>query len=443
MDFVQLITELSYQYGPFLFAVLFTLVISKRARKAYHEVVTRSEPPATGEERTTYRRIYIGTFVFAVVLVIASVTWWMFNQTYHHVFIGSIVDLKDHEQVSSMEMYFRPILHPHLEQLPQMRDEEFVLVQDGSIPSTRMLDVYYSKGGGHIQKFEVCCKDGSGSKYRVVWSDSLHTNVLERISSTGEHASVSGNIVWAAEQGEQSLFRHQVPFRRDSSARFDPVTVLQDERSDVGSKIVAIDRMLALDDDSLRIIARINTDKEPMAQTLLDLTRHSDKELAYKARVLADERCDIEGILAEQLKSEDAEKSEQAQQILLRTDSAKASAILMAAEETGSVEDKQKIEQLKMQIQEGSKSAAVVPTASIDGDRYYVRATWEPSDTTVVDCLTELFNSEPGHNRTMEDEKAIMNDKSERIVWWYSKEWALWIAERIKECGGTAAFVGF
>ncbi len=442
MDFVQLMTELSYQYGPFLFAVLFTLVISKRARNNYYEVVTRSEPPPTDEEKTTYRRVYIGTFAFGVVLVIASVTWWMFNQTYHHVFTGRIVDLKDYEQVSSMQMYFRPILHAQHGEAPPMRDEEFVLVQAGTIPSSKTLDVYYSKGGSHIEKFQVCCKDGSHSKYQVVWSDSLRTNVLERIAPPAGIASVSGNVVWAAEQDEQSVFGHQVPFRRDGSARYDPVEVLQDERSDVGSKIVAIDHLLALEDDSLRAMARIVTEKEPMAQTLLDLTRHSDKELAYKAHLI-DERCDIEGILAGRSKTKGVEKSVKASNIEFETQSPKVLAAPEVAVKAGSAEGDKIVEQVKTDIEEGSKSAAVVPTASRDGDRYYVQATWKPTDTAVVDCLARLFNSEPGHNRTLEDEKVLMSGKSERIVWWYSKKWAVWIAARIEECGGTAEFVGF
>ena len=72
-----------------------------------------------------------------------------------------------------------------------------------------------------------------------------------------------------------------------------------------------------------------------------------------------------------------------------------------------------------------------------------MRARWEPTDTAVVDCLTELFHRELRHDRTLEDEKVIMTGRKERIVWWYSKEWALWIAEQIKECGGTAGFIGF
>jgi hypothetical protein len=34
-----------------------------------------------------------------------------------------------------------------------------------------------------------------------------------------------------------------------------------------------------------------------------------------------------------------------------------------------------------------------------------------------------------------------MRGKSQRFVYWYSKEWAMGIASRIKRCGATAEFV--
>jgi hypothetical protein len=81
------------------------------------------------------------------------------------------------------------------------------------------------------------------------------------------------------------------------------------------------------------------------------------------------------------------------------------------------------------------------PTAASDGDRYYVKATWKPEDPETVSCLTKLFNSELYTKRTLSEEAALMQRKSQRFVYWYSKDWAIDISTEIKKCGGQAEFV--
>ena len=67
--------------------------------------------------------------------------------------------------------------------------------------------------------------------------------------------------------------------------------------------------------------------------------------------------------------------------------------------------------------------------------------TWNANNATVFDCLTRLFNSELVSKRTLREESALMRGKTQRFVFWYTKDWAIHISEEIKKCGGKAEFV--
>jgi hypothetical protein len=81
------------------------------------------------------------------------------------------------------------------------------------------------------------------------------------------------------------------------------------------------------------------------------------------------------------------------------------------------------------------------PTGSSQGDRYYVRATWDPADEHEVPCLTQLFNDELASTRSVKAEAAKMKGRAERLIYWYSKDWAISISKKISDCGGKAQYV--
>ena len=172
---------------------------------------------------------------------------------------------------------------------------------------------------------------------------------------------------------------------------------------------------------------------EPVLATLLDLTRYSDKEVSYKAS-MAIKKVDIDGYVVHKLESSQKHDQTDGEQVLRKLDADESARILLRLSPAKSAAWRAKTSQ--------SPALQVVPTASEQGDRYYVRATWDAKNSATADCLTTLFHQEliSGSNRTLEEEHALMK-RSQRLVYGYDKDWSINIAQKIQACGGKAAFV--
>ena len=177
-----------------------------------------------------------------------------------------------------------------------------------------------------------------------------------------------------------------------------------------------------------------------MIITLLDLSRHSDPELSDKAREIINNRFNIDNYLSEQLQSENINTRNIAESILYRMEQNRTRRIIG---DTTIYRHQGWILHLKDVVDSGEKTRVLKPTGSLQGDRYYVKAKWNFDDKDVVNCLTDLFHSALIHNRTLDEEKKIMKNRSERYVYWYSKQWALRMAQKIKDCGAEATFTSF
>ena len=221
----------------------------------------------------------------------------------------------------------------------------------------------------------------------------------------------------------------------DSNGDEKLIGVLQDERSDVASKLDAIDRLNARDDDALKKDLQLHMG-EPLALTIFDLTQHSDIELSTKSTVLA-KRMDIDGYLVDQLSSDEKARRESAEKILLRISRVHAQAILRRVDVT----KHEDLKTVSQDVASGLKTQILKPTPSAQGDRYYVKATWNPSDQQGVKCLAQLFNTQLESARTIDQEQELMQGKNQRFVFWYSKDWAIQVSQGIRLCGGNSEFV--
>jgi hypothetical protein len=91
-------------------------------------------------------------------------------------------------------------------------------------------------------------------------------------------------------------------------------------------------------------------------------------------------------------------------------------------------------------ITSGKRQTVLVPTGSEKGDRYYVKATWDPKNATAVRCLNDLFNAEVGNTGPLDGGVEKPKSGNERYVYWYAKDWAISVSAKIVKCGGQAAF---
>jgi hypothetical protein len=93
---------IAYQFGPFFFAVLFTLIITRTARKWYSQA-SATVGPEHEDERRTYRTYFRASYVFGMFLVAISVGWWIASQWRgHHAFAGTIVALNENQALDSL-----------------------------------------------------------------------------------------------------------------------------------------------------------------------------------------------------------------------------------------------------------------------------------------------------------------------------------------------------
>jgi hypothetical protein len=133
---ISVFTSLAHQYGPFLFAILFTLVVTRVANNFYSEC--RKDPRAGTADIALYRMYFASSFVFSIVLVLAAVSWWFWTQKDTYVFRFAIDGLRHGESVESDD-YFR-------RRWKSDNDDpkyEFVVVQDKPFAPGKTFSVNY------------------------------------------------------------------------------------------------------------------------------------------------------------------------------------------------------------------------------------------------------------------------------------------------------------
>ena len=201
---------------------------------------------------------------------------------------------------------------------------------------------------------------------------------------------------------------------------------LQEERTGAGGKAYLLETISGGDGETVEKYMMSYTEREPFAVTVLDLTHHTDEEVSSAAKALLD-RFDLDSFVGREIASEELIRQVRAGEILTRfSEDSIQELVGKGLIPKGTV--------LEPQIM-------LIPTASADGDRYYVKATWE-GEGEVFQCLTKLFNEELLAERTLRQEHQVMKQLGgRRYVYWYSKNWALYIAHEIRQCGGNAIFV--
>ena len=427
------LSSTAMQYGPFFFSLLFVLGVTRWGYKIFKE--TNAGANTTPKIFNTVRLVFLGSFFFGLVLVGVSVTWWLRSRPTLFVFRGEIVDLQEYEKLApaSDKLYFRREPKEIIDEIP-LRNEHFLIMQDAPLHRGDTFEVEFSKNNSARNKFQLVYDPAVPyPKFEVIWDDTLHTNVLRPCKQNPSGSAVARLLTWTVDAAQASISVYQGKSTRQQAVSQvrSPVSVLQDSSSDVGSKIVALDQLDHM--PSSAITESAPSGHEPVLATLLDLTRYSDKEVSYKAMTLM-KKVDLDQYLVQKLDSEKSSDRAEGEQVLAKLDAADSARILQKVSPPRSAALRVKTAQWTTQ--------QVVATPSPQGDRYYVRATWDGHSPAAVDCLTHLFHEEllSGSSRTLQQERALMS-RGQRLVYGYEKEWSIGIAQKIQACGGAATFV--
>jgi len=436
---IQQLADAAFKYGPFFFSILFVIFLTRWAYKKYDAAVAHV-PTLDQRDKDINRTMFLTTFFFGIVLVVVSIVWWWWFKPGVYFFRVEIRNLQPEDELAA-DLYYlrrevRAVMSPEEDLL---RNEHFVILQTHPFKTGQQFELDYAKN--HQRRMQLWISyDPSDEEpiYEISYDQSTQLTTIKRVSqpkpsTIGMIPVWLERVVFAAEPQVTRRAQEHAQTTPDEDARL--TNILRDPRSDVASKLDAVDKLTSENPVQLRQ-QLLEENGEPLALTIFDLTQHSDAELAAKATLLA-KRLDIDGCLVDALSSDNATKRERAGRILLRISRSHAEAILRRANVSRNAE----LRSVSKDVVSGAKTRIVKPTASAQGDRYYVKASWNPSDQTVGACLTQLFNRTLQTSRTLDDERAIMKGKSQRFVYWYSKDWALSVSDDITKCGGKADMV--
>jgi hypothetical protein len=149
LSMLDSIAQSAAQYGPFLFAVLFTLIVTRTAHKYYRESNTRQQPPATEEEKATYRSYFRTSIWVGIALTLVSIGWWIYVQMQGtNVYQVTIKDLQPDETVLS-NYYSITKSEPTVPGAVTLTDYYFMVVQNAPFKVGDKFEIYYFKTPPH------------------------------------------------------------------------------------------------------------------------------------------------------------------------------------------------------------------------------------------------------------------------------------------------------
>jgi hypothetical protein len=431
LDHLGDIVELAYRYGPFAFGVMLVIIAAKLKRSA------------------SSKGLIWANFGAGVFFMLISVGVWL-RQPGLNVYEGTFRNLTPYERLTSDDVTFfsREELESRLgDDEEQLRNVRFAVIRPQRFSRRDAFQIDYRKQGGPREIFSVPYSPDRYPAFVIRWDDKQKKNVLQ---PAGEAVALArwpferlaraqgGLPPPAAERARESAptatrrprTAAQPAAPRPSTLNAGArklVAVLQDPHSPVGAKIAALDELGRYDGVGIRVLMNAATERGPVAATLLDLGRHSDAELASKARALL-ARYDLVPGLARALEGPDPRARDNARLVVEAMDPASADRVLQALPPGA-----------RERVEPGGDQP--VATGSSQGDRYYIRATWDPRSAPVVDCLTRFFNGALESTRTLADEQGRMAGRSDRLVYAFGREQALDMAAQIRKCGAAARFV--
>jgi hypothetical protein len=432
-------SKLAIQYGPFFFSILFLIFIPK----TLYGYIKKAKD---AKEKMVYLRTYQIAFAFGIALVIASVVWWFIHFPLTYVFKGQICDLESYAKISSDSLFFKPVAIPFAGEEDLVQNVEFIIVQSSPFKRGQKFRLYFKKEGGEKKTLPLIYESEQDSEFEIKYIETK--NNYEIISLTPKPVAkfpepklfspqaVFGGFLFAEElkNGPAVSAESTLSFPPQAQNYEQYIELLQDEKTAVGIKIKILYSLKSLPDDIFKEIVETSTPKEPMVLTLLDLGRHSDKELAYLSNALL-KRFDIETYMASQLLAADQVSRNKGETVLFRVEKDLAERVLSLIPP----EDRTpRIRKLQDEVNAGEKTRVLYPTGSNTGDRYYIFVEWNPG-TCVPECLAQKFSREILFT-SLEKELASLKDQNSRWVYKEDKESALRFVEEIFACGAKAQF---
>ena len=442
----QEFSEIVMRYGPFAFSILYGLFVPRWAWKKYEK-----EKQKAGTGKIHMLICFWVAMGAGLAFSGVAVNWWISygspgKMKERHIYTGKIMSIhhddKTVEEVAAAldNMSFKRPL-PQSFQQPPMRTEHFVIIQDQPFEEDQEIPIYFNrytpgKGPRHNwRQWNIRISKKPFAFYRLPTEKEIMEYDSKRNVSEGFFSIFPVKTAWARQPMR--------PFEYDT---FDILNIglierLQQESTPSKEKMNIINELLKMKSEVRQQYLDFSTHKEPLIVTICDLARHTNYDLACKAKELLRVESGIVGSINRQISKEilTEQKRMLLELIISRLEPSQA---LNTLNEVMYTNNMYWIDDIYKRLVLGKiTNRALIPSESPRGDRYYVMATWKAGQKQIYECLTYLFNRSLISSRTLEQEGQLMGTRNWRLVYWYSKEWSLAMAQSIEDCGGKAAFV--
>ena len=436
------LTNLAQRSGPFFFSVLYDVFISRWAWRSYAKVCERSNPPTTKGERVTGLLYFVMTGAFGLAITCMSVYWWVTHESVYR-YTGYIRNLTDAEVWWGTGVYSSPQFGREVQDEGVSRDDAFIVFQNQPFTAGQRFVLNYQKKRGKVERLDLRY-DPSVTYYRVAFDPRKEHNVLEPDDDAPPAApppkqsrgwsfdlipSAYAQRVAAPSPRQQAAIVFNG--RLDARTKEQLVAELQNTRVYVGSEIEALDVLARLSAADQQSFAETEGPLEPMIITLLDLTRHDDPELRYKAQKVM-RNISADGIIRAKILDKKRRNSylplllriepDRARGIVSSLGSAAMSDILKVADSIGKVQPR-----------------LIIGSASGDGDRFWVKGS--SNSGSALACIQRAFEqrTDPVTSFQLAATPVVM-EKGRATTYSYSKAWVLGAADGIEACHGRVGF---
>lgn len=127
--------------------MLFILVITRTAHGYYREAITRTNPPASTEERRTYRFYFLCSVWTGLVVMALAIGWWLYaNWRGGNFYQVAILNLKDNEGISA-DYFTKSVQRPLVPGGTPIHDVYLLIVRDRPFQVGEKFALSYYKFG--------------------------------------------------------------------------------------------------------------------------------------------------------------------------------------------------------------------------------------------------------------------------------------------------------
>lgn len=435
VDSVTQMTIMFQQAGPFFMSILFLVVFSTWAYRRYKAASDRV-PPLPAADVATHRSWYIGSLLIGCSLTIAATVYWFKHEPIYKV-KGKVVGLTSNEEIWGEDdddangPYIRAHFHKS-DPTGQTRDAVFVIVRSSPVAAGDSFTLWYRKDVDLRAVPLQFTYDGTSPDLKHDYDPQRGDFLAPANPPAPKKTSWKLDLLHEAYAQTPPAMRGaaQAQLSQPSMSQAEIIRALQAQPVRLGSEILAINSALALSVAERNALLASNGTSEPLLITVLDLTRHEEKELSYKASLLL-KGVDVDGILRAKLTDKNSTVRAMYAPLLLRIDSTQAKQIIKSiAKPSAEVSD------AKRRLEPPWTPRLITAAPSAEGDRYWLVAEWPVHQSSAQLCVSKVIASSDFVRRRGNP----VLTSSKRLTYSYTKQWVLSAADEVERCGGDVSF---